>query len=65
MAFVMNEAALFPPYSALLDVLLRQFTRQSEVIPLLATKCWERQPDFWADGVNGQAEIRHWGLILI
>jgi hypothetical protein len=61
MAFVMNEAALFPPYSAL----LRQFTRQSEVIPLLETKCWERQPDFWADGVNGQAEIRHWGLILI
>ena len=59
--FVMNEAALFPPYSAL----LRQFTRQSEMIPLLATKCWERQPDFWADGVSGQAEIRPWGLILI
>ncbi len=29
MAFVLNEAALFPPYSALLDVLLGQFTRQS------------------------------------
>ena len=29
MAFVMNETALFSPYSALLDVLFGQFTRQS------------------------------------
>jgi hypothetical protein len=63
MAFVMNEAALFPPYSAL----LRQFTRQSEGIPQLATnlatKCRERQPDVWANGVERQTRIRHSGLI--